>query len=86
MEQFLMLLNSMVLPNGIWQMQLFQINQSEDSSKNIPSGQSSAKLPVTQSLGHSVTRSPVILSSFHFNMLTNGQTTSGSTGLLRRQK
>ena len=28
-----MLLNSLVLPNGIWQMQLFQINQSEDSSK-----------------------------------------------------
>ena len=39
-----MLLNSLVLPNGIWQMQLFQINQSEDSSKitimyNNPSGQ-----------------------------------------------
>ena len=32
-EQFLMLLNSLVLPNGTWQMQLFQINQSEDSSK-----------------------------------------------------
>ena len=28
-----MLLNSLVLPNGIWQMQVFQINQSEDSSK-----------------------------------------------------
>ena len=39
-----MLLNSLVLPNGIWQMQLFQINQSEDSSKitimyDNPSGQ-----------------------------------------------
>ena len=39
-----MLLNSLVLPNGIWQMQLFQINQSEDSSKITimyynPSGQ-----------------------------------------------
>ena len=33
MEQFLMLLNSLVLPNGILQMQLFQINQSKDSSK-----------------------------------------------------
>ena len=28
-----MLPNGMVLPNGIWQMQLVQINQSEDSSK-----------------------------------------------------
>ena len=39
-----MLLNSLVLPNGIWQIQLFQINQSEDSSKitimyDNPSGQ-----------------------------------------------
>ena len=39
-----MLLNSLVLLNGIWQMQLFQINQSEDSSKitimyDNPSGQ-----------------------------------------------
>ena len=39
-----MLLNSLVLPNGIWQMQLFQINQSEDSRKitimyDNPSGQ-----------------------------------------------
>ena len=38
------LLNSLVLLNGIWQMQLFQINQSEDSSKitimdDNPSGQ-----------------------------------------------
>ena len=38
------LLNSLVLPNGIWQMQLFQINQSEDGSKitimyDNPSGQ-----------------------------------------------
>ena len=39
-----MLLNSLVLPNSIRQMQLFQINQSEDSSKitimyDNPSGQ-----------------------------------------------
>ena len=39
-----MLLAMLVLPNGIWQMQLFQINQSEDSSKitimyDNPSGQ-----------------------------------------------
>ena len=42
--QFLMLLNMLLKPNSIWQMQLFQINQSEDSSKitimfNNPSGQ-----------------------------------------------
>ena len=46
--------------------------------KNIPYGQSSAKLPVTQSLSHLVTRSLGHLSSCHiclkFNMLTNGRT------------
>ena len=67
---------------------------------NIPSGQSSAKLPVnrslghsvTWSLGHSVTRSLGSLGQSLFSTLrltdgrTDGHTTSGSTGLLRRQK
>ena len=54
----------------------------------MPSGQSSAKLPVilspshliTQSLGHWVTRSTAT------DRQSNGRTTSGSTGLLRRQQ
>ena len=37
-----MLLNSLVLPNGIWQMQLFQINQNEDRSKMIIMSHTSA--------------------------------------------
>ena len=64
-------------------------------------GQSSVKLPVTRSLGHLVTWSyghSVIRSLNHsvtwslchicleFNMLTDTRTTSGSTGLLRRQQ
>ena len=36
---------------------------------NIPYGQSSAKLPVTQSLGHSVTR--LLGHSINFNIATN---------------
>ena len=41
---------------------------------------------VTRSLGHSVTRSlDHYLSFFQHMRLTNEQTTSGSTGLLRRQ-
>ena len=52
---------------------------------NIPYGQSSAKLPVTRSLSHSVTRSlvtPVILSSaFSTLSHTNTQTNRQHQGL-----
>ena len=65
------------------------------STKNIPYGQSSAKLPdiqlfrhsVIQSFSHSVIQSsshPVIHHQF-FNLATNRQTISGVKGLLRRQ-
>ena len=64
---------------------------------NIPYGQSSAKLPVTWSLGHLVTWSlghsvtwslghSVIWSSVSTLLRTDGRTTLGSPGLLRRQQ
>ena len=56
-----MLLNSLVLPNVIWQMQLFQINQSEDSSKITIMYDN----PSVQLHQRSITTAPTLTRHFH---------------------